>query len=117
MGPIQLFGNGTGESRKRAIKWVDNDEEQKQGPKLVTNKSDDDLNLKENPEKIQNHYKNSVLKKSIKPFVIDINELTGLSNFKDISKNPLQIPEHGKPDMQGSKVKPSSPKATEQSIQ
>jgi len=52
MGPIQQFGNGPEEGRKRAIKWIDNDEEQKQGPKLVTNKSSDDLNLKENPEKI-----------------------------------------------------------------
>ena len=52
MGPIQSFGNNTGVGRKRAIKWVDNDEEQKQGPKLVTSKSGDDLNLKENPDKI-----------------------------------------------------------------
>lgn len=101
--------------RKRAIKWVDNDEEQKKGPKLVTSKSGDDLNLKENPEKIENHYKNAVVKRTIKPFVIDLNELTGLSNFKEISKNPLQIPEHGQPDVPGSKLK-SSPKVTEQSI-
>jgi len=43
MGPIQSFGNGTGASRKRAIKWIDNDEELNQGPKLVTSKSGDDL--------------------------------------------------------------------------
>jgi hypothetical protein len=55
----------------------------------VTSKSGDDLNLKENPERIENHYKASTIKKTIKPFIIDLNELTGLSNFKEISKNPL----------------------------
>jgi hypothetical protein len=89
MGPIQPFGNKTGEGRKRAIKWVDNDKEKKQGPKLVTSKSGDDLNLKENPGKVENHYKATTTKNSIKPFEIDFDELTGLSNFKEISKNPL----------------------------
>lgn len=55
----------------------------------MSSKSGDDLNLKENPEKIENHYKASTIKKTIKPFIIDLNELTGLSNFKEISKNPL----------------------------
>jgi hypothetical protein len=55
----------------------------------VTSKSGDDLNLKENPEKIENNYKETTNKRTIKPFVIDLNELTGLSNFKEISKNPL----------------------------
>jgi hypothetical protein len=65
MGTIQPFGNNTGEGIKRAIKWVDNDEEQKQGPKLVTSKSGDDLNLKENPEKVENHYKATTTKRSL----------------------------------------------------
>lgn len=64
----------------------------------MTNKSGDDLNLKENPGKVENHYKKSALKKTIKHFIIDLNELTGLANFKEISKNPLQIPEYGQPD-------------------
>ncbi len=55
----------------------------------MTSKSGDDLNLKENPEKIENNYKETTNKRTIKPFVIDLNELTGLSNFKEISKNPL----------------------------
>jgi hypothetical protein len=61
----------------------------------VTSDSGDDLNLKENPGKVENHYKPNIAKRTIKPFILDINQLTGLPNFKEISKDPLAIPEHG----------------------
>lgn len=72
MGPI-VANEGSDAERKRVIKWIDNNEEPTQGPKLVTSKSSDDLNCKENVEPIKNHHKQVELKGCIKKFAVDIN--------------------------------------------
>jgi len=50
---------------------------------------------KESVEPIQNHKKGVEVKSTIKPFKIDLNHLTGIPNFAEISKDPLKIPQHG----------------------
>ena len=112
MGPIQpLIPPPGAEDRKRAICWIDNDEEPTQGPKLETNLDIKDLRDKEPSEFVQSKHRvkfqfskkqdenkdegtNKVIS-AIKPFELSINQLTGLPNFEDICKNPLAIPEHG----------------------
>lgn len=93
MGPITP-NEGSNEGRQRAIKWIDNDEEPTQGPKLVTSKSGDDLNLKENVQPIETHKKQATQKSTIKNFKLDLNHLTGIPNFAEISKEPLKIPQY-----------------------
>jgi hypothetical protein len=68
MGPIFQGVETVDKSRPRAIKWLDNDEEPTQGPKLVSSKSGDDLNLKESVEPIDNHKKPCETKSAIKNF-------------------------------------------------
>lgn len=81
--------------RKRAIKWVDNDQEPTQGPGLVTSNSKDDLNRKENLEPVQTHKREKQdLKCAIKAFKLDVNQLTGIQNFTEISPDPLKIPDY-----------------------
>lgn len=100
MGPIGPPDANDNRKRKQAIRWIDDEKDIKS--KLETNKSSEDL-VHKDPEKIDkvmNHRDASKLvglKSSIKPFVLDKNSLTGLQNFTEIAKNPLQIPEHGKP--------------------
>ena len=93
MGPILQQNESINKNRPRAIKWVDNDQEATQGPLLVTSKSGDDLNLKEVVQPLDAHKKSvDAKKRAIKPFTLDLNALTGIQNFKDISKDPLQLP-------------------------
>lgn len=65
MGPITPNDGGPSD-RRRAITWVDNDEEATQGPKLVTSFSGDDLNLKETVVAIENHKQPATQKRTIK---------------------------------------------------
>ena len=55
MGPLPQNQNEPLQERKRALKWIDNDQEKTQGPLLVISKSEDDLNLKEKVEPVQAH--------------------------------------------------------------
>jgi hypothetical protein len=48
--------------------------------------------LKENVEAITVHRKVIEVKSTIKPFKFDINHVTGISNFSEISKDPLKYP-------------------------
>lgn len=93
----------------RAIKWVDEEEPSKtniEGKKdqkgLVTNKSSEDLvhKVAEDLTPIDVHKdaaKKSSLKSAIKPFQIDVNKLTGLSNFTQLSPDPLALPPYALP--------------------
>lgn len=78
--------------RRRALQWIDNEKEKTQGPLLVVSKSSDDLNLKEKIEPIVTHHKPRKLKPAIKQFSLDINALTGIHNFTQISPDPLKLP-------------------------
>ena len=46
----------------------------------------------------KNEEKNKSLKSAIKPYKIDNNQLTGLKNFTDLSKDPLALPSYALPD-------------------
>ena len=93
MGPIQPLPPND-ESRPRAIKWIDNDQEATQGPALVTNHEGIDLRDKETVEPVTNHREKKAGKATIKNFNLDLGDLTGLTNFAEISKNPLALPQH-----------------------
>jgi|TARA_B110000285_G_C14951852_1_gene527204 hypothetical protein len=82
-----------------ALKWIDEPKDLDKDldkKKLKTNKSDQDLELKdiETLPKVMNHRENpkSSKKSAMKPFKIDVNHLTGIKNFTAISQNPLAIP-------------------------
>jgi hypothetical protein len=101
MGPLPIQSADTikadkGENRARALKWVDDGKDDKE--KLKTNKSNEDLVIKsEDPtklNKIECHRHKKPKKSSIKPFKICNNKLTGLDNFTEISKNPLDLPDY-----------------------
>ena len=95
MGPITPNEPGNQKERQRQIKWNDNQVEGGQGPALVTSKSKDDLNLKEKVEPIENHKrKDHSCKPTIKQYKVELNLLTGIPNFADISKDPLKIPQY-----------------------
>ena len=70
---------------------------------LVTNKSEEDLvhKVAEDLTPIDTHKdverNKTGLKCTIKPFIIDINKLTGLKNFTEISSNPLALPHYALP--------------------
>ena len=70
---------------------------------MVTNASGADLIYKD-PDGLEavtthkNDDKNKGLKASIKPFKIDQNQLTGLRNFTEISKDPLALPAYALPE-------------------
>ena len=68
----------------------------------MTNKSCEDLvhKVAEELVPIDNHKlaeKQTGIKRTIKPFEIDRNKLTGLRNFTDISPNPLALPHYALP--------------------
>ena len=67
---------------------------------LVTNKSKDDLIHQDLTclKPVETHKKEHALKSSIKQFKLDFNKLTGLSNFTEISKEPLALPAYAKPE-------------------
>jgi hypothetical protein len=44
---------------------------------------------------VVSHKKESKPKECIKPFNLDVNQITGLVNFSEISKDPLAIPFYG----------------------
>ena len=94
MGPLPQNQNEPLQERKRALKWIDNDQEKTQGPLLVISKSEDDLNLKEKVEPVQAHKKPAELKAAIKPFTLNINQLTGIQNFTQLSRDPLKLPDY-----------------------
>ena len=101
MGPLapQEEPNG-GESKKTALKWLDNmDGDKLDKEKLVTNKEDDDLIYKEADkiEKVKIHHKEKQLKPAIKKYQMDTNKVTGIANFSQLSKDPLKIPDYGLP--------------------
>lgn len=92
-------------ARKAAIKWIDqkeglSEEEKKRG--LVTNKSSEDLNNKKaedlTPVDVHRDATKQVgIKKTIKNFKLDINKLTGLRNFNELSSDPLALPSYALP--------------------
>ena len=105
-------------NRKATIKWIDEkvdastadasataaDKAKTATPikGLVTNKSCEDLNLKklEDLKPIDTHKnpaKQTGIKRAIKPFNIDVNKLTGLKNFTELSPNPLALPPYALP--------------------
>ena len=62
----------------------------------MTSKSGDDLIHKnENVDAVDNHKKPNEKKSAIKNFRLDLNSITGIPNFTDLSKDPLKIPQHG----------------------
>lgn len=77
-----------------ALKWTDDCKNDKK--LLKTNKSEEDLELKDlnNLPKVTAHRDKpkSCLKNTIKPFKLDVNQLTGIKNFTDISQDPYAIP-------------------------
>lgn len=73
MGPLPQNQNEALQDRKRALKWIDNEQEKTQGPLLVVSKSSEDLNLKEKVEPVEAHKKPFELKSAIKPFTLNIN--------------------------------------------
>lgn len=95
MGPFIPNRDENFPEKKRAIKWIDNDKEATQGPALVTSKSDDDLNRKDTVEPVQTHKRETQnLKPGIKAFKLDVNQLTGIQNFTEISPDPLKVPDY-----------------------
>ena len=61
----------------------------------MTSKSKDDLNLKDGQVDEVITHKNPHSKKSaIKRFNLDVNQLTGIPNFTQLSKDPLKIPKY-----------------------
>ena len=118
MGPFPPanLDDGREETKIQAIRWIDNEKDDK--VKLKTNKSDEDLNLKDiiDLKKVVTHRENEIKKRCIKPFVIDVNHLTGIKNFTQISKNPLAIPRDREFQLSGDtqysekKEDPSKPK-------
>jgi hypothetical protein len=82
-----------------ALKWIDEPKDLDKDldkKKIKTNKSEEDLELKDldNLNKVTVHRDKpkSCLKNTIKPFKIDVNQLTGIKNFTQISSHPLAIP-------------------------
>ena len=64
----------------------------------MTNFSKDDLVHQDiaTLKPVDNHKKEKKVKSAIKPFNLDMNKLTGLSNFTEISKEPLALPAYAK---------------------
>ena len=63
------------------IKWIDNEENDK--AKLRTNNSEDDLVCKDEVGIIETHKQNIKTKSVIKPFQLNLNEVTGLMNMSN----------------------------------
>jgi hypothetical protein len=63
----------------QAIRWLDNQENDK--VKLVTNKSEDDLIYKEEVPKVDNHRVKGKAKSIMKPFKLNLAEVTGIPNI------------------------------------
>lgn len=90
-------------SKPRAIKWIDEGSEKNEKKNaLVTNKSSEDLSHKVvgNLTPIETHkdeQKRLSMKSAIKPFKLDLNKLTGLRNFTEISPDPLALPHYALP--------------------
>ena len=77
MGPLADLKFGPDiEHQPRAVKWVDNNENDK--TKLVTNKSEDDLVYKENVDVVNVHRDKSQGKSNIKPYNLNMVEVTGV---------------------------------------
>ena len=119
MGPIAPTGDEDADRKGRlmTIKWYDQEptpaakdapadaaqasrEKDKEKKKtLVTNRSCDDL-VNQRPEDlvpVETHKKPVQLKRAIKQHDIDVNKLTGLKNFSEISPNPLALPPYALP--------------------
>ena len=80
MGPLADLRFGPDiDSQQTAVRWVDNFENDKQ--KLVTNRSEDDLVYKEEPGTIDIHKQANNFKPCIKPFKLNMDEVTGVENF------------------------------------
>ncbi len=81
MGPLaDLRFDPNDNEKSRAIKWLDNDEADK--TKLVTNKSEEDLIYKEEVDLVDVHRRKAKGPKStIKPFDLNLAEITGVSNI------------------------------------
>lgn len=97
MGPITPNEGGNKQDRQRQINWIDNSNDGTQNPGLVTSFSKDDLVHKEEEEvaKVETHYRQNDKKSAIKIFKLDLNSITGIPNFNDLSKDPFKIPQHG----------------------
>ena len=85
--------------KPRAIKWLDqlpNMSEEAKLKGLVSNKSNEDLvhKMEEDLTPIDTHKHAVKTKCAIKPFKIDINKLTGLKNFSELSPDPLALPHY-----------------------
>lgn len=80
MGPLAELKFGPDmEHEQRAIRWIDNNENDKS--KLVTNKSEEDLVYKEEVQKIDVHRTDVKPKSTIKPFALDMAFVTGVSSI------------------------------------
>lgn len=78
MGPLAdlRFQPEQQENEQHKIKWIDNNENDKK--KLVTNKSEEDLVYKEEVQKIDLHRSKSSNKSTIKPFKLNLSDVTGV---------------------------------------
>jgi acetaldehyde dehydrogenase (acetylating) len=70
---------------RQAIKWLDGEENDK--AKLVTNKSEFDLIYKDEVAPITVHRSKSSVKATIKPFVLNMEENTGVPNIMGIESS------------------------------
>mmetsp|Transcript_32504 Transcript_32504/g.31750 ORF Transcript_32504/g.31750 Transcript_32504/m.31750 type:complete len:91 (-) Transcript_32504:2065-2337(-) len=83
MGPLAdlKFDLDDNDGEQKVVKWVDNGEMDK--TKLVTNKSEEDLLCKEEVEAIITHRSSSQVKATLKPFLLNLEEVTGVLNISE----------------------------------
>lgn len=86
MGPITPNdASQNHQDRVRKLKWIDNNSEATQGPKLISSFSKDDLIVKERegaiPEVTNYKRESHSTKSAIKKFILDYNSMTGIPNF------------------------------------
>jgi len=81
MGPLADFRASQGADGPRAIRWIDDDQDDK--ARLVTNKSEHDLIYKDQVSRIETHRGPSrLVKRIIKPFQQTLAEVTGVENIE-----------------------------------
>ncbi len=88
MGPLAdlRIHENTDQQQSRTVKWTDNEENDKE--RLRTNKSEDDLVCKDEIHQIDCHRKNNLArKKSIKPFTLNMTEVTGVQEIDGVGKS------------------------------